>query len=180
MSDYFFVLAAIVIGAPIALVIAHAAASRLARLLGHSTVAPQTVAALTALAGNIPLAWITWMSVLRYLKGGVIETVCGFGYVLLAYNACCFCYLNFLNVTETSLHANILMRLFIGNGLALEELTRIYGVADMTSARIHRMIALGQLREAGGRYYSNNKSLILVGRVINLWRTILGLPLTPQ
>jgi hypothetical protein len=38
---------------------------------------------------------------------------------------------------------------------------------------------LGQLEEKGGRYFLCNKSLIVVGRTINIWRRILGLPLSP-
>jgi hypothetical protein len=77
------------------------------------------------------------------------------------------------------LHVNILMRLLVGGEMRPEELARIYGVKDMISARIDRMIALGQLEEKGGRYFLCNKSLIVVGRTINIWRRILGLPLSP-
>jgi hypothetical protein len=180
MKDYYLALAAIVVCAPIGLFLAHAAASRIARWFGHSAIAPQTVAALTVMVGNIPVAYVTWAAVLKHLEAGVIEVLCGLAYVLLTYNACAFCYLNALNVTETSLHVNILMRIFASGGMALDELTRIYGVRDMISARVHRMIALGQLTEKDGRYFLNNKSLVLVGRVINVWRVILGLPLSPE
>jgi hypothetical protein len=173
-------LAIIVIAAPVFLLLAHALASRIARAAGYGAGAPQKVAALTALAGNVPVALAAWAAVFSRLDGGWIEILCGFGYVLGTYNACCFCYLNAFNVTETSLHVNILMRIFTSNGMPLEELARIYGVQEMIAARVHRMIALGQLTESGGRYFLNNSSLVMVGRVINTWRRVLGLPLTPQ
>jgi hypothetical protein len=157
----------------------HAALSRAVRYFGHASAPPQTVALGAIVVGNIPVAYLAWHFALKNLAGNLPELLSGFVYVLLTYNACCFCYLNALNVTETSLHVNILMRLLVGGEMRPEELARIYGVKDMISARIDRMIALGQLEEKGGRYFLCNKSLIVVGRTINIWRRILGLPLSP-
>jgi hypothetical protein len=173
------VLAAILIGALVSLVMLHAIVSRAVRLLGYESIPPQTVALGTILVGNTFAAYLAWEVVLSNLGGNVLEILCGFIYVLLTYNAYCFCYFNTLNLSETSLHVNILMRLLVRNGMPTEELKSIYGVKDMISARIDRMVALGQLKEKDGRFFLRNDALVIIGRAINTWRKILGLPLSP-
>jgi hypothetical protein len=173
-------MAAIVIGAPVGLFVLHAALSRIVRFCGYGSVAPQIVAVGAAGIGNIPVAYLAWTVVLKNIAGGPMEVLCGYTYVLLTYNACCYGYFNILNLSETSLHVNILMRLLVGGGTRPEELARIYGVDEMISSRIDRMIALGQLKEKDGRYILGNRTLVLVGGVINAWRRLLGLPLSPE
>src|SRR6516225_8865904 len=107
MTGY-FALVGILIAAPVGLFLAHAIVSRLVRLCGYRSVPPQTIALGTIAAGNIPLAWLAWEVHIKNLGGDPVERVCGFAYALLTYNACCFCYLNLLNMTEISLHVNIL------------------------------------------------------------------------
>jgi hypothetical protein len=174
------VLALIVILAPVGLFVLHAIVSRLVRYGAHGSVAAQTVTVGSIALGNLPLAFVTWELVLKHSTGGLFDALCGFAYVLATYNACCFCYLNVLNVSETSLHVNILMRLLTGGGMKLDDLGKIYGVREMINARIDRMTSLGQLLERDGRYYLNNTTLVRVGRVINAWRRVLRLPLTPE
>jgi hypothetical protein len=173
-------LGGILLAAPFGLCIAHAIVSRVVRYCGDKSVPPQTVALGTIVAGNIPVAWIAWEAFLKTLSGNLPEVLSGFTYVLATYNACSFCYLNALNMSETSLHVNILMRLLIEDGMPLDELSRIYGVKDMINARIDRMIVMGQLEEKDQRYFTGNRTLVLIGRVINVWRRILSLPLSPS
>jgi hypothetical protein len=173
-------LAAILISAPVGLFLLHALVSRIVRYCGYRSAAPQIVAACTAGLGNVPVVYLAWEMALKNVAANPLEVICGLAYVLLTYNACCFGYLCFLNLSETSLHVNILMRLLVGGGMPPEELARIYGVEEMIGARIDRMVAMGQLTQQEDRYFLGNRTLVLVGRVLNTCRRILGLPLSPE
>ena len=178
MTGY-LALGGILVGAPVGLFLLHAIVSRGLRYLGKSAVPPQVVMLCTALAGNVPVLYLAWEAVLKNLAGDPLEILCGLAYVLLTYNCCCYLYFTILNLSETSLHVNILMRLLVGGGTRQEELASMYGVKDMISARIDRMIALGQLREKDGFYIPGNRTLLVIGRVVNVWRRILRMPLSP-
>jgi hypothetical protein len=173
-------LAAILVCAPVGLLILHAVVSWILRYCGYGSVAPQLVTVCAAAGGNVPVVYLAWEAALKNVAGNPVEILCGLAYVLLTYNACCYGYFCLLNLTETSLHVNILTRLLIGGGMRPEELARLYGVKDMINSRIDRMIALGQLQEKEGRYVAGNGTVVLLGRVLNVWRRVLGLPLSPE
>jgi hypothetical protein len=172
-------LAGILVCAPVGLFVVNAIVSRALRYCGKASVPPQFVSLCTALAGNLPVLYFAWGAALKNLAGHPLDLFCGLAYVVLTYNCCCYLYFCILNLSETSLHVNILMRLLISGGTRQEELAGIYGVKDMIGARIDRMIALGQLKEQDGRYVTGNRTLVLIGRVVNIWRRILSLPLSP-
>jgi len=179
MTSY-LALGGIVVCAPLGLFLAHAIVSRALRISGKTSVPPQFVMLCTGIAGNVPVVYLAWVAVLRDFAHSLPEVLCGLAYVLLTYNCCCYLYFCVLNLSETSLHVNILLRLLTGGGMPPEELKSIYGVKDMIGARIDRMIALGQLLKKNERYLLGNRTLVLIGRVINLWRRILRMPLSPQ
>jgi hypothetical protein len=129
------------------------------------------------MASNIPVMYLAWKLVLQSFP--LVDMLGGAAYVLLTYNACCFCYFWLLNVTETSLHVNILMRLLAGGGASPQELASRYSVQDMIDARIERMQSLGQLEERDGRYFLGDRTFLYVGSVYDRWRKILGMPLNP-
>ena len=172
-------LAVLLLCAPLGLFLAHAIASRLARACGFGSVPPQTVMLCTGMAGNLPVVYLAWELALKNIQGPV-EILCGVAYVLLTYNGVCFCYFCVLNVSETSLHVNILMRILTGGPARPEHLSQLYSVEHMINARIDRMIALGQLQQKGERYVGRDRTLLLMGRVYHIWRRVLGLPLSPE
>jgi hypothetical protein len=179
MTDY-LALGVILVCAPVGLLLLHAVVSRGLRRFGNTSVPPQFVVLCTAVAGNIPVLYVAWEAVLKNYLGQPLDVLCGLMYVVLTYNCCCYLYFGILNLSETSLHVNILIRLLIEDGMAEQELSRLYGVKEMISARIERMIALGQLKEKDDRYFLGNGTLVLIGRLINIWRRILSLPLSPS
>jgi hypothetical protein len=170
-------LALLLAGALLGLHLVHAVVSRLARYCGHGTVAPQTIALCTILASNIPVLYLAWRMVLETLP--LPDQLCGAIYVLLTYNALCFGYFWILNVTETSLHINILMRMWAEGGTPPEDLRTRYSVKDMINARVERMKALNQIEERAGRYYLRNSMFLVIERVYDVWRRVLGMPLSP-
>jgi hypothetical protein len=171
-------LAALVVIGLLVLFVAHAIACRAARYTRYAAAPPQTIALDTIAASNIPMVYAAWSVFLKTLPW--LDLWCGIMYVLATYNACCFGYFCLLNVTETSLHVNILMRLWAEGGTRPEDLARRYSVKHMIEVRIERMIGLGQLAEREGRYFLRNRTFLMIERVYDTWRRILGLPLNPS
>lgn len=180
MSGYLW-LGILLIVSPFGICMAQAIVSRGLRGIGFQSIPPQFVALITIAIGNVPVLWLAWEWAPRDLSAAALDLVCGACYILLTYNALAFCYFNVLNASETSLHVHILMTLLIEGSIPSKELTERYNAHHMISARIERMIAFGQLRELDGRFVlSGQAHLVTIGRLINLWRKILGLPLSPQ
>jgi len=100
--------------------------------------------------------------------------------VLIAYNGFGFCYFHVLNASETSLSVHIIMELLVEGKFTSGELTRRYSATQMIATRIERMITLGQLREKDGYFVSSNSTLVIAGKLMNLCRTTLGMPLIPE
>jgi hypothetical protein len=164
---------------PFAICIIQAAMTRFIRLLGLS-ISPQLLVLGIVLLGNIPMLWLAWRLVLQELAGGFLAGACGVTLVVLTYNALGFCYFSLLNLSETSLHVHILMDLLLSGPMAVDELASRYSVAALINARVDRMIALGQLRSLNGLFRVNSRGLLVVGRVIHVWRKLLRLPLSPS
>jgi hypothetical protein len=178
MSGLFW-LALIVVSAPFCICLAHAAVSRAVRAFGVS-VAPQLIVLSVVLIGNIPVAWAAWEWVLRDLARSPGEVICGLCYVLITYNGFGFCYFHVLNASETSLSVHIIMELLVEGEFAPDELERRYSATHMIATRIERMITLGQLKDKDGYFVSSNHTLVIAGKLMNMWRTALGLPVTPE
>jgi hypothetical protein len=166
------------LASPLAVCIVQAAFTRLIRLLGLSF-APQLMVLGAVLLGNVPMVWLTWKLIFAQLLGDWPAVASGVALVLLTYNALGFCYFSLLNLSETSLHVHILTDLLLSGPMPADELAARYGIREMIHARIERMIALGQLRGQGGLFVVNSRGLLAVGRVIQVWRKLLGLPLSP-
>jgi hypothetical protein len=168
----------LLLGSPLGICIIHAVLTRVIRFLGHS-IAPQLVVLGTVLLGNIPMVWMAWSLAIPEFAGNLYGMSWCVAYVVLTYNALGFCYFCVLNVSETSLHVHILMHLLLSGRMRRDELAARYDVSTMISARVERMIALGQLRSRGGFFVVNNRGLLTVGRILHIWRKLLKLPLSP-
>jgi hypothetical protein len=168
----------LLLASPLAVCMFQAVSTRLIRLLGLS-IAPQLLVLGTVLLGSVPMVWLAWELVFTELAGDWPARACGVAFVVLTYNALGFCYFCLLNLSETSLHVHILMDLLLSGPMPADELAARYGISEMIHTRIERMIALGQLRGQGGLFVVNNPGLLAVGRVIHVWRKLLGLPLSP-
>jgi hypothetical protein len=179
MSDFAaFALLLLLLASPLAICIIHSVLTRLFAILGRS-VAPQIVVFGTVLLGNIPMLWFAWKLVFREFAGDLAAIGCGVALVACTYNALGFCYFCLLNLSETSLHVHILMDLLLFGPVRADELAMRYGVRDMMNVRVERIIALGQVRNQNGLFIVNSRGLLTVGRIIHLWRKLLGLPLWP-
>ena len=170
------ILIVLLLSTPVCLCAGHAIWTRILR---RRSVAPQLVAVSCVAVGNLPVLWIGWSFALKELCRTPLDVFYGLLYLLVTYNGFGFCYFHLLNASETSLHLHIMMTLLVEGDIRSEDLAARYGAEDMIGARIQRMIALDQLKERDGYFILNSRGLILVGRIINIWRRILGLPLNP-
>jgi hypothetical protein len=175
----FRALGAVSVSAPVGICVAHAVLSRVIRYWGRRSFPPQFVALGAAAIVLIAVTWVSWSTALRYVCESRLDVFCGITYVLLTYGGFSWCYFNVLNASETSLHVHIMTSLLIEGGVSAKELSRKYSAKDMIESRIERMIALGQLMERDGCFVLRSRTLVVVGRVINGWRKILRLRLSP-
>jgi len=174
------ILLLLLLASPLAICLVQALFSRLFRLLGLR-VAPQILVLGIVAIGNVAILWLAWKWVFAALTGDWLSIACGLILVLSTYQALSFCYFNLLNLSETSLHIHILMDLLVSGPVPAAELEARYGVKEMMQTRVERMIKLGQLRRSqGDRFVANNRTLLLIGRLIHLWRRVLKLPLSPD
>lgn len=92
---------------------------------------------------------------------------------LLAYLCLSYCYFNFLNLGITARRIRLLIELLEApGGLCWEEILERYGAAQMVHARLGRLLAGGQVREAGGRYTIGAPLLLTAARVIILLKVL--------
>lgn len=94
-----------------------------------------------------------------------------------------FC-VNFLNwfvftVTETSMHAHLLVEIGHEPEITFEELSRRYNKTSIIAARIPRLQQLGQLRLDHGRLYLTGSWILASAVALRLVRRLLGLPPRP-
>ena len=76
-------------------------------------------------------------------------------------------------MTEAARRIRIMQDLYELRKTTLQEIERRYGAHGMLSARLERMVALGQLTRRGGRYYSSGRLLRAIGRIIMFWSWLL-------
>jgi hypothetical protein len=92
---------------------------------------------------------------------------------LLAYLCLSYCYFNFLNLGITARRIRLLIELLEApNGLSWPEILERYNARTMVAARLGRLLAGGQVREAGGRYTIGTPLLLLVARTIILLKLL--------
>lgn len=176
--DGYVRLAVLLIASPVGMFGGHVTISRVCSALGYRPAAPQSLAMLVVLLGNIPFAWLSWWLALGPLAAPA--RISGLICMLVAYNMLAFCYLNVLNASETSLHIHILMMLLAEREISMERLTRQYSAAELLKARVERLIALGQLRRQGSRFVLSNRTFLVLEKVLVAWRGVLGLPVRPD
>jgi len=139
----------------------------------------QQGAILSVASGNILLLPIVWFYLLPHRGNEYPELMAGFVYFILVYLSIGFGYFSLLNLSETSLHIHILLKVLAKGKLGLEEFKSEYDPETIVRARIERMMQLGQIEVKDGRYYSKNRFLVIGKGVFTLGRSLLGLPIRP-
>jgi len=165
---------------PVGIYLLQAILTRVLAFIGCRAVPPQLLSFGAVMLGNVPVLWLAWVSGVRPLAGTISDMASGIVYVLLTYQAIGFCYFHLLNATETSLSIHILMEMLSEGSISVEKLRRNYSPKEIIEARIDRMVSLGQMEERNGRFVLGNRTILWSGKMIDLWRMILGLPLNPE
>lgn len=168
----------ILLAAPFGIFASHAVTFRLAAAAGRKPTAHSSAF----------MAILVWLVVTLAGTGSVVfpqdvaasAKVCALAYVLATYLALAILYVDAVNIAETSLHMHVLLEVMWSARPSLARLLERYSVDRMIATRLERLTSLGQVRVVGDRYYLANASTLRLNRLIDVWRTVLGLPTSPE
>jgi hypothetical protein len=120
-------------------------------------------------------AALTWEAV-----SGSFATAAAFAiYIAGTYGALSVLYLDIVNIAETSLHMHLLLEVAWNDRQPLERLIDKYSPAHMIGERLDRLTAMGQVRRDGDCYVLGDRSALGLGKAVDLWRRVLGMPTSP-
>jgi hypothetical protein len=167
--ETWFRLFALLLASPMLMLAVHMTVQRLAP---HPSRQISAVRAL--LASYLPAAVLLWACVLRGRPdaAAIASTSC---YAFLVHTCFAIAYFHLYNMSETARRIRILHVIGAAGSLPAEQVTSLYGTADIIASRLHRLVAMGQLRFEGGRYAIDGKLLYAAARIIRLWRRTLRL-----
>ena len=102
-------------------------------------------------------------------------------YIVATYAALAIFYVDLVNIAETSLHMHLLLEVSWNDRLSLARLIDKYSPSHMIGERLERLIAMGQVRREGDKYFlGNNSSALTIAKAVDVWRTVLGMPTSPE
>lgn len=140
-------------------------------------VSRQVVCALCILAGNMPMVLLFWYFVISSMTNIWTETAPTIFYVIIVYNALGYSYFHMFNMSETARRIRILYELYKTGGLNTSALVKLYGVDNVLSVRVDRLISTGQIKKVDGRYILDGRLLYYSAKLLEFWGYILGSPL---
>jgi len=165
----------VLLASPLLVFAINIAVHQVYRLLGRP-IMPQKTVLFCALWANVPVLAAAWWLALRHVADPV-ELAFGLGFALCLHNALgCFYYQCFA-LSENSLHIHALVKVHLGQGGEAEAEAAVDPHAETGEAmavRLVRLVELGQIREEGGRYYSTGGVFLVVARLFDFWRALLG------
>jgi hypothetical protein len=169
----------LLLASPVAVFLGHVAAYRGARAIGRVPTAHTS-----AFAGIgfsfVPVLTIAATMTWTHAPGSVTMLLSVAVYVTATYAALAVLYVDIVNIAETSLHMHLLLEVAWNDRLSLERLIEKYSPSHMVGERLQRLIALGQVRRDGDRYYlGGNRSALTIAKAVDAWRTVLGMPTKP-
>ena len=164
---------------PVVILGLHCFLHRLSKSMGFH-LSGQQGAILSVISANLLLLLVAWSYVLSHWRNDFLQLIASLAYLTLVYYSIGFGYFSFLNLSETSLHVHILLKILAKGKVRLQELKSEYNPETMVKARIERMVQLGQIELKGGRYYSKNRFLVVGKSIFTVGRSLLGLPVKPE
>ena len=132
-------------------------------------ISAQLVCMISVLAAYAPM-----YALLRYGARPAVASIPGAIYAFAVYTLAGYTYFHAFNMSETARRIRILHMLHDRDGIPIAELDALYNPGDILSVRVERLIALGQIREAGGRYHLKGRTLLYAAMIIELWGDVLG------
>lgn len=93
---------------------------------------------------------------------------------LIAYFSLCYCYFNFVNLSETARRVRILRELYdFPEGLSLQQLLLRYNAKEIIERRIDRLLHSGQIVFINGRYYIGIPLMLFIARMIMAMKLVI-------
>jgi hypothetical protein len=157
-------------GSPALVLALHAAVLRGFRAAG-AAVNPQAAALACSALGLPVTAGLAWLLHLRSLTGA--EACRAWAYAGLVYGGLAYAYFHLFNLSETARRMRILLELASGRAASREQVERLYPPEDLLGQRLERLIALEQVRGAGGRYFLSGRALWAAARLVMGWARVL-------
>lgn len=158
----------VLLSTPVVIFFAHAVLARL-----RPRASRQMVAVQAAVASALPLALLAWRVALRFLPKGEVAPAAL--YAIVSY--CCLAntYFHLFNMSETARRIRILYEVYKAGSLSPAAFESLYKTTDIIGIRLKRLVAMKQLRQEGGMYMIDGKTLLAAARIVISWRRLLGL-----
>lgn len=135
---------------------------------------PQLMAVGCVLLGQIPIGVMLWFFVFMRYPISFIEAVVSGLYAFIAYNTLAYTYFHLFNMSETARRIKILYEIDRAGVQSKEAIPRNYGITEMLSVRLKRLVDIGQLEFKGDRYTLKGKILYLAAWIVMMWGKLLG------
>ena len=148
---------------PVLVLMIHAFLSR-AFILTKIKLSPQIVALGSVFIGYVAMILCTWGIYLKYLTGNTQITAVF--YAFLVYSGFAYSYFHFFNMSETARRIRILRDLFLKDILDFEAAKSKYTLETQVRNRLDRLLALGQIKTAGDRYFIRNRFFMYVAIIL--------------
>jgi hypothetical protein len=165
---------ALLIAAPLLLVVLHSALNRWSKIHPHRT--PFTAGFycnVLVLPAYLALHW-------TQLNRDPVDLICGLLFVAIYLNCCVFLNWFIFTLTDVSMHIQLMMQLHKRGTASIADLESAYNKDVIVGNRIPRLIELGQLRLENGRLFVTGGSVLLGAWVVALLRRLLGIPVRPE
>jgi len=107
------------------------------------------------------------------------ETWACFGYILLTTNASAFVIFALIATADTSMHIHLLTQVFRFEPITFSDLAQRYNKQKIITARLPRLLSLGQLACDHGRLRLTGSSVLARARLLAVCRWLLNIPIRP-
>lgn len=170
----------VLLASPVLVFAINIAVHHIYRRLGRA-IMPQRTVLFCALWANVPVLAGAWLLAICRMEGGA-EQALGMAFALCLHNVLgCFYYQCFA-LSENSLHIHALVKVHLGAGAEMDAeadaerraMDAHAETGEAMAVRLVRLVELGQIREENGRYYSTGGVFLVVARLFDFWRALLG------
>ena len=134
---------------------------------------PQVVTIVAILVGYPAVGLVAWEIYFRHLPAEAAR----FGdalYGFLVYGNLSYAYFHLYNMSETARRIRILYELRVNGQMSREAIDARYPPESQLHVRLERLLGMGQLEQAGGRYKVKSRLLWLSAMIILGWGEFIG------
>ena len=117
---------------PVVILGLHCFLHRLSKSIGFH-MSGQQGAILSVISANLLLLLVAWSYVLSHWRNDFLQLIASLAYLTLVYYSIGFGYFSFLNLSETSLHVHILLKILAKGKVRLQELKSEYNPETMVN-----------------------------------------------